>query len=382
MPMRRSLLLLLIIPGACTLGEARTILNAPTTTRSTPHDHYEQQNQLDARMASWRDAARRALRERLALEPSFREFVYFDGQTPSAVGYRLTLQGGQRVSVLYRSVSGNQGALFADVFQEMEPPSAMFRHTYSPRADADSFDFQAGAAGEYVIRLQPGLDRHGLVEVAVLAAAGLTFPVMGSSLRAVGSWFGAARDGGARHHEGLDIFAPRGTTVVAAAAGTITSVQSNSVGGRVVWQRDDARNLLYYYAHLNAQLVAAGDRVKAGDRIGTVGNTGNASAARPHLHFSIYQPGMIALDPKPFLHAVVSDSLVAVTVDLARLGTWARIADSSAALRSSPRDDAALQRELAAGTKVRLIGALAAWHRVELEDGTVGFVGGWQIAQQ
>ena len=114
---------------------------------------------------------------------------------------------------------------------------------------------------------------------------------------AIQSRWGAPRDGGARRHEGIDVFAPRGTPVLAGAAGRVSRVQETPIGGRVVWLQTDAGSL--YYAHLDRPLVAAGDRVGAGDTLGTVGNTGNAAATPPHLHFGIYAPR--AIDPEPFV---------------------------------------------------------------------------------
>ncbi|HVS31352.1 MAG TPA: M23 family metallopeptidase, partial [Thermoanaerobaculia bacterium] len=88
--------------------------------------------------------------------------------------------------------------------------------------------------------------------------------------------------------EGIDIFAPLGTSVVAATSGQITRIGNTVRGGRCVWIQSDAGPLLYY-AHLDRWQpgLAAGDRVSAADVIGYVGNTGNAANGRPHLHFEI-----------------------------------------------------------------------------------------------
>jgi murein DD-endopeptidase MepM/ murein hydrolase activator NlpD len=52
---------------------------------------------------------------------------------------------------------------------------------------------------------------------------------------------------------------------------------------------DQKRRHSYYFAHLDSQYVRAGQRVKQGDTLGTVGNTGNARFTPAHLHFGIYQ---------------------------------------------------------------------------------------------
>ena len=113
--------------------------------------------------------------------------------------------------------------------------------------------------------------------------------------------WGDARDAGARSHEGIDIGAPRGTPVIAAAAGTISRVQESDIGGKTVSLSVKDRNLSLYYAHLDLQLVQQGQKVNVGDTIGLVGNTGNAITTEPHLHFGIYGYSG-AIDPFPFVN--------------------------------------------------------------------------------
>lgn len=116
-------------------------------------------------------------------------------------------------------------------------------------------------------------------------------PVIGASKKSIISFYGDARDGGKRRHEGIDIFAPKGTYIVAPSGGVITSVGYNSLGGKVIWMNDNKLKHSYYFAHLDSQIVVAGAVVKQGDTLGTVGNTGNARRTRSHLHFGIYQKG-------------------------------------------------------------------------------------------
>lgn len=360
--------------------------NPAVTRRSTERDRYEDGLRKsgfdDTRLDEWQSAGRRALRERLSIQPSFREVVHFAAEDPVAVGYRLNLGRGQRVRMELRRLSGSSAELFADVFEEVAPPSEMFHHVYSPHPRATTFSFESRSDGVYVIRLQPGVEAGGSFEVVVSTAAGLTFPVLHSNLKSVGSFFGDSRDGGRRDHEGIDIFASRGTPVVAVAAGVITAVRTTPVGGRVVWQRDDDRDVSYYYAHLDEQSVSAGQRVSAGDRIGTVGNTGNARTTPPHLHFSVYRPGQIALDPVPFLYNQPSSEIAAVTADVSVLGGWARVDGNAVHLRNAPTNDGQVLARLDSGTAVRVIGGVRDWHRVALEDGTTGFVGAWLLENQ
>jgi murein DD-endopeptidase MepM/ murein hydrolase activator NlpD len=102
-------------------------------------------------------------------------------------------------------------------------------------------------------------------------------------------------------HQGLDMFAVRGTPVVAAADGVISQKVNGSVSGLGV-EVTDASGTQYFYAHLDgfAAGLAGGQRVRRGDVLGYVGSTGNARGTSSHLHFEI-QPGGIPVPPKPFV---------------------------------------------------------------------------------
>jgi murein DD-endopeptidase MepM/ murein hydrolase activator NlpD len=140
----------------------------------------------------------------------------------------------------------------------------------------------------------------------------LVVPVQGVARATLRSSWGQPRSGN-RRHEGIDIFASRGTPVLAAAAGEITRVGHDRLGGNVVWIAG-AGARLYYYAHLAefAPGVHPGLEVPAGFVIGRVGNTGDARGTSPHLHFGIYPAGRAfgAVDPWPLLQGrdAISDS--------------------------------------------------------------------------
>ena len=94
-----------------------------------------------------------------------------------------------------------------------------------------------------------------------------------------------------RHHEALDIMAPKGTKVVAVADGKIAKLFTSKPGGLTVYQFDPTEKYAYYYAHLDryADGLQEGAQVKRGDLIGYVGSTGNADPNAPHLHFAVFE---------------------------------------------------------------------------------------------
>ena len=105
----------------------------------------------------------------------------------------------------------------------------------------------------------------------------------------------------AHFHNGIDLAAPLGTSVLAAAAGTVTFAGRMSDGAVVVKIRHD-NGYTSLYAHLDPSLpVAVGQQVSAGQTIGRVGVTGVTTG--PHLHFGLYTSGGTAVDPSAALTA-------------------------------------------------------------------------------
>jgi murein DD-endopeptidase MepM/ murein hydrolase activator NlpD len=117
----------------------------------------------------------------------------------------------------------------------------------------------------------------------------IIIPVEGVLRQSLVDTYEDSRAEGARQHDAIDIMAPEGTPVVAAAAGTVEKLFTSDEGGNTVYVRSADRTVIFYYAHLRnyAPLLREGDTVEPGDAIGTVGWTGNASCDAPHLHFAV-----------------------------------------------------------------------------------------------
>ncbi|MFM6931484.1 MAG: M23 family metallopeptidase [Novosphingobium sp.] len=124
---------------------------------------------------------------------------------------------------------------------------------------------------------------------ALPAIPKLVIPVDGVQPRQLVDTFTQARATGARSHDAIDIMAATGTPVRAAAAGTVEKLFLSRDGGNTIYVRSPDRRLIYYYAHLDtyAPGLGEGQKVSAAQVIGTVGFSGNANPAGPHLHFAM-----------------------------------------------------------------------------------------------
>jgi len=126
----------------------------------------------------------------------------------------------------------------------------------------------------------------------VVGPGGLAVPVAGVRGDDLQDTYTQSRAGGARVHNAIDIMAPRGTPVIAAAPGTVEKLYFSRGGGGIsAYVRSNDRQWIYYYAHLDSYApgLQEGQTVRQGDPIGTVGFSGNANPAGPHLHFAVHR---------------------------------------------------------------------------------------------
>ncbi|MBA2378577.1 MAG: M23 family metallopeptidase [Blastocatellia bacterium] len=125
-------------------------------------------------------------------------------------------------------------------------------------------------------------------EIVFDPRAGLLIPVLGVTAAQLTDSYNDER-GEDRTHEAIDIAAPLGTPVLAAADGTIAKFHDSEAGGITIHQLNTSQTLVFYYAHLQrrADDITEGSFVRKGTTIGYVGDTGNAGEGNYHLHFSI-----------------------------------------------------------------------------------------------
>jgi len=125
------------------------------------------------------------------------------------------------------------------------------------------------------------------------------FPVKGAY--AYWDTWHAPRDGGRRLHQGCDVMAPMGTPLVACVNGTITIVAEGGNAGKYIRLTMEGSSTFFYYMHMQDITVSQGQKVRAGDLVGHVGDTGNARGGAPHLHFEVHPDGGAAVNPYPLL---------------------------------------------------------------------------------
>ena len=130
-------------------------------------------------------------------------------------------------------------------------------------------------------------------EVLVVPGGGWLCPVAGGSFF---NDYGFPRSGG-RFHEGTDVFATRGTAVVAPVSGRVEFTIGSIGGMQFTLYGDDGAT--YIGSHMDS--FGASGSVAAGTTIGTVGDSGNAKGSRPHVHFEIHPDDGAAINPYPYL---------------------------------------------------------------------------------
>ncbi|MEO8743409.1 MAG: M23 family metallopeptidase [Lysobacteraceae bacterium] len=132
------------------------------------------------------------------------------------------------------------------------------------------------------------VDTEPNTSMASSSSSTLMIPVEGINANRLIDTFDAARATG-RRHDAIDIMAPKGTRVLAAADGKVVKLFTSVRGGLTVYEFDPTATYTYYYAHLDSYApgITEGAKLQQGDLIGYVGSSGDASPTAPHLHFEI-----------------------------------------------------------------------------------------------
>ncbi|MCB2426366.1 M23 family metallopeptidase [Methylophaga pinxianii] len=248
----------------------------------------------------WAEAVDRAGEQPVQASGQYSTTETFASDEVEAHIYQVSLERGEKLIWQFSRLDTADSRLYASL-ERREKNDREWSTVTDLDADELTHSQVISKAGDYRIVLQPELFANAEYSLAMANGGSLPFPVEGATQRDIGSVFGVDRDGGARKHHGVDIFAERGTPVTAVIDGHARTGTSDR-GGKHVWLSGSMIGLgsaRYYYAHLDAFEVESGDKVKKGEILGYMGNTGNAITTPPHLHFGIYSGGPV--DPAPFL---------------------------------------------------------------------------------
>jgi murein DD-endopeptidase MepM/ murein hydrolase activator NlpD len=325
----------------------------------------------------WLETALAALEDPTPVEPPYVEAGGFVGAEPAALVLSFAGSEGQVLEAglietplaAASDPAERSGRIYLEVFAEERTEEGERRKRIGAlRPGSSSLRLTLPQRATYLVLLQPELGTESQYRLTLELEAALPFPVRGMKSDAVQSFFGAPRDAGQRHHEGVDIFAPRSTPVVAVTDGRATPRQ-NRLGGNTVWLSTPGTS--YYYAHLERVAVRPGQRVRAGDVLGYVGNTGNAVTTPPHLHFGVYRWGRGATDPLPL---IVSRQFDVPPEPAAFAPRLVRTLGSPLNLRLGPSLEAPVVERLPGATIVRALAVSGDWLRIELPRAGSGWI--------
>ncbi len=317
----------------------------------------------DSLMTQWKNSFSSAIANRLIIEESNAFTFFADQPKPEAVGYGLELKQGDLL-VIEASGVISPAKIFVDVFE----PGIDAGNAKSEILENGRFSRFTETSGLHKVVIQPEIGYRNTFELKIYTQPSISFPVTGKGNRDVQSFWGASRDGGGRSHEGVDIFAPRGTPIVAVADGFITRTGNQGLGGKQVWLRDGILGNSYYYAHLDSILTEGGKQVRTGDTLGRIGNTGNAAGGPTHLHFGIYTAGG-AVDPYPYIRK----RPVQASASMAKIPeeNWIKAGTN---LRSGPGTKYESLILINGKAPVKILTAFGSWYHVKTAGNQEGFV--------
>lgn len=277
----------------------------------------------------WFAVADKSLNSPLPISIPYKETGYFASESPAATGYIFDVKRGAEININVGIVPLKPTMLYAELWKQDSDPA---KSKLLSAADSTlNIKYEIEEDGKYITRLQPQLLQSFEYTLTITTVPSLAFPVSESGNPKLISFWSAPRDHGARSHEGVDISAKFRTPAIAAADGFIQRVTDNRLGGKVVFMRPEGKNYALYYAHLDTQTVATGQKVQMGDTLGLVGNTGNAKGTVPHLHFGIYALGG-AVDPLPFINPKRNEPK-AIMADTKYINKWMRITKTGEAVK-------------------------------------------------
>lgn len=341
---------------------------------ASPHEQYQRKlvnAGLDktAMGAAWINAAVLSTQKALTISLPHGETGYFAADKVPASAYKFTATKGQKLTISLSKKPLDAATLYVDMWHL--PASNNPKLVASADTLNNAIQYDIDETGNYLIRLQPQLLQSVQYNLEITTGPSLSFPTTSKKSSSIQSYWGDGRDNNARKHEGVDIFGAFRSPVLAIADGTVTRVNENNLGGKVVWLRPEGKDFTLYYAHLDEQIATAGQDVKIGDTIGLMGNTGNARSTPTHLHFGIYTFGG-AINPLPFIDPVTKTP-AKISAPVGNLNKTLRTTAATKFLQKPDQKSTVLQT-LTPGTILNINAATGNYYSAALPDGSIGFV--------
>ncbi len=360
--MRHSLVLTILLSAAVSCDGLKMPKNI---FESSERAKYERNfSGADSIMIKWKANYISASGNHLKITDGYTASVFSAPSDAKALGYSVELKKGDLLKVVINSTETDR-KIFADIL----PPNGNIENSESELLNNNTFSKVIENDGWHRVVIQPEIDYQRSFELQIYTQPSIAFPVEGKGNRDIQSFWGAGRDGGSRSHEGVDIFASRGTPVISVSKGFITRTGNQGLGGKQVWLRDGDSGNSYYYAHLDSVMIEAGKNVRIGDTLGLVGNTGNAAGGAAHLHFGIYAAGG-AVDPYPYIRMRTAPALTEAEQKIKPSGKYLKTGTN---LRAGAGIQFEIVSTVNSKTGVMIIASHGKWYHGKTADGIEGF---------
>lgn len=363
--MRLNLVLLLFFAALLLLEGCEQVKNV--FKKKSPRQKYveaikESPLADNQNVQQWIEGGKEALEDPVAISLPFKAKMIFFIDEPGARAWQFELPAG-RTFLARVSKTDEEAQVFMSLFTPQNGSFDLLEF-----AEDSAISYQLDEDQILILRVQPELLTSGSAVLTITGHPSMAFPVKGADLNDIGGVFGDPREGGERQHKGIDIFADRGTPVLAAASGRART-DRGGLGGNKIWLR--VNGLSVYYAHLDSFAFQGSKRVRKGQVIGFVGNSGNARTTPPHLHFGIYDNG--AVPPLPFVKPSNTET-EPITAEPEIYPKWGRVNAAKANVRLLPSTKKPPVTTLGRDIPVKVIGATGGWYRVKLAGVMKGFI--------
>lgn len=350
-------LIALLTTSCSRINKAKDLIANPSAKDIYSREFKEAQDLY----ALWENEAADALFDSVAVNLPYAEKGIFSPRTFPVYSYEVALNPGESLRVEVNTDT-LETLIFIDFFRQQSDSLKTFKHERSAKYEASSLAEEITQPGIYKVLIQPEIEAHTPFQLQLYREPVYDFPVASINSQSIQSFWGATRDGGRRSHEGIDIFAPRGTPVVAAVKGRVTRTGNRGLGGKQVWLRDSERGNSLYYAHLDSIIATPGMSVSPGDTLGLVGNTGNARTTPPHLHFGIYKGYRGAVDPLHYISETEKPQIPDFPVE--QFTNHLIVTGARANLRMGPSTKSPVLGQSQSQDTLRLLGKSNQWYHI------------------